>query len=51
MATFPEEIGRRAYRRILEIIQDDREKQSPETILIPTKFIEGESVRPPKQKG
>lgn len=49
MATFPAEIGRRAYRRMLEILQDESEKNAPMTIMVPTRFIEGASVKPPRR--
>lgn len=45
MATFPAEIGRRSFRRMLEIITDPDEKNRPATIMVPTRFIEGPSVR------
>ncbi|MBN1554810.1 MAG: substrate-binding domain-containing protein [Phycisphaerae bacterium] len=48
MATYPAEIGRRAYRRLIEILSEESERSAPETILVPTRLIEGGSVRPPR---
>lgn len=48
MATFPEEMGRWAYRRLLNMVKDGAD-EAPVTIQIPMRLIEGESVKPPSR--
>ncbi len=51
MATFPDEIGRQAYRLMLDVISSGEDgEESTLSIMVPTRLIEGGSVKPLRLK-